>query len=307
MADGVKWIKISTDMFDNLKIRQIEALPDGDALIVVWVHLLLMAGKVNASGTIYLTPQIPYTDQMLAIEVRKPISTVQMALKIFQQFAMIEINDDFITIKNWAKYQNSEGLERIREQSRARVQKYRQKKSAEITKKETESENLVGDNDECNVTRNATVTLPLRDVTEQNKNKNKSKREDKDLDKDVLEKEKDLKDIKTSCTEQNKSAPVLADVDPVILNDDSEWRPDIDLYHEYQRLYPAVDVGAEFAKMRGWCLGNPKKRKTKSGVKRFVTSWLGRAQDEYHPAQAKSGSAYIDAIRNRVDIVDTWT
>ena len=68
MADGVKWIKITTDMFSNRKIRQIEVLPDGDALIVIWVRLLLLAGTINDSGRIYLTPEIPSTDQMLAAE-----------------------------------------------------------------------------------------------------------------------------------------------------------------------------------------------------------------------------------------------
>ena len=39
MAD-VKWIKLAVDMFDNRKIRQIETLPDGDGIIVIWVKLL---------------------------------------------------------------------------------------------------------------------------------------------------------------------------------------------------------------------------------------------------------------------------
>lgn len=296
MADGVKWIKISTDMFDNLKIRQIEALPDGDAILVIWVHLLLLAGRVNDSGMIYLTREIPYTDQMLAIEMRKPIATVQMALDVFTKFGMVETTDDMLCISHWSKYQNTDRLEQLKEQSRERSRKYRENKKIAL-------------NSSDNVTLQGVTRHVTSDATSRSKNKNIDKDIDKDIDIDTekREKEKDIEDIKTSCTEQNKSAPVLADVDPVILNDGSEWRPDIDLYHEYQRLYPAVDVGAEFAKMRGWCLGNPKKRKTKSGVKRFVTSWLGRAQDEYHPAQAKSGSAYIDAIRKRVDIVDTWT
>lgn len=48
---------------------------------------------------------------------------------------------------------------------------------------------------------------------------------------------------------------------------------------EYQRLYPSVDVTAELRKMRAWCISNPKKRKTRGGVLRFVNGWLSSEQD----------------------------
>lgn len=286
--DGARWIKITTDMFDNRKIRQIEALPDGDSIIVIWVHLLLLAGTINDYGQIYLTTELPYTDQMLATELRKPIATVQMALDVFQRFGMIEIIDHNIKIVNWLKYQNTEGLEKIREQNRLRKQKQREKERALI--------------EDHGTSRDSHVT-----VTQQNKNKSK-RRVDKDLDIDKnLEKETDLEaNNKTSCSEQSEPAHELADVEPVILNDGSEWRPDIGLYEEYKKLYPAVDIDEEFRKIRAWCLSNSKKRKTKSGVKRFVNSWLDRAQNSYHPAGSSKSSSYMDVIRNRVDIVDTW-
>jgi hypothetical protein len=31
--------------------------------------------------------------------------------------------------------------------------------------------------------------------------------------------------------------------------------------------------------MAGWCRGNPKKRKTANGIRRFVTNWLSSDQD----------------------------
>lgn len=61
----VKWIKIATEIFDNKKIRLIESMPDGDALIVVWFKLLMLAGKTNDGGMVYFTKDIPFTDQML--------------------------------------------------------------------------------------------------------------------------------------------------------------------------------------------------------------------------------------------------
>ena len=39
----VKWIKLSTELFNNRKIKQIECLPEGNAVIVMWVKLLCLA------------------------------------------------------------------------------------------------------------------------------------------------------------------------------------------------------------------------------------------------------------------------
>ena len=90
MAD-VKWIKMATDIFDNRKIRQIECLPDGDAIIVIWMKLLCLAGNINDMGYVYFTKEIPYTEQMLATQFNKPLATVQLALRTFEQFRMIEV------------------------------------------------------------------------------------------------------------------------------------------------------------------------------------------------------------------------
>ena len=70
-----------------------------------------------------------------------------------------------------------------------------------------------------------------------------------------------------------------ADVEAIPLNDGSEWRPSVDEYHEYKRLYPSVDIDQAFRSMRGWSKSNPAKRKTKTGVRRFVTTWLEKEQD----------------------------
>jgi predicted phage replisome organizer len=142
MAD-VKWIKVSTDMFDgSRKIKQIEMMPEGDTILVIWLKLLLLAGNVNDGGAIYLTPEIPYTEEMLATELRRPLNTVRMALSIFEKFGMIEIVDDILHLSAWEKYQNTDRLAEIREQTRARVARSREKKRLAA----------------CNATCNATVT-----------------------------------------------------------------------------------------------------------------------------------------------------
>ena len=48
----------------------------------------------------------------------------------------------------------------------------------------------------------------------------------------------------------------------------------------WKDLYRAVDVETEVRKMRGWLDANPKNRKTAAGILRYMTRWLGKAQDQ---------------------------
>ncbi len=126
MAD-VKWIKIVTDIFDDEKILLIESMPEHDSIIVIWFKLLCFAGKQNNSGVIMLNERIAYTDEMLATVFRRPVNTVRMALKTFQEFDMIRIVDGVITIPNWGKHQNLDQLESKKEYMRNYMREYREK------------------------------------------------------------------------------------------------------------------------------------------------------------------------------------
>ena len=127
----VKWIKLSTQMFEDEKIKLIEPMPEADTILIIWVKLLAQAGKTNASGYIYLSKNIPYTDEMLATIFNRPLPIVRMALQTFQQFGMIEVDENrFISITNWEKHQNIDAMDKIREDTRKRVAKYRAKQKA---------------------------------------------------------------------------------------------------------------------------------------------------------------------------------
>ena len=113
----VKWIKITTDIFDDEKILLIESLPDSYAIITVWFKLLCLAGKQNNSG-VFMMGRIPYTDKMLATIFRMKETTVTMALNTFEQFGMVELVDGVITIPNWGKHQSLDAYEKRKERDR---------------------------------------------------------------------------------------------------------------------------------------------------------------------------------------------
>ena len=70
---------------------------------------------------------------MLSTLFNRPLSTVRMALEVFQKFKMIDVENGYISISNWEKHQNIEGMEKIREQTRQRVANYRETKNKYVT------------------------------------------------------------------------------------------------------------------------------------------------------------------------------
>lgn len=125
--EDVKWIKITTDIFDDDKILFIEELPDADSIIVIWFKLLCLAGRQNNSGVFLFNDRIPYTEKMLATIFRRKEATVALALKTFADFGMIEIIDGVITIPNWGKHQNLDQLENRKEYMKGYMKEYRAK------------------------------------------------------------------------------------------------------------------------------------------------------------------------------------
>ena len=129
MAD-VKWIKLTTDMFDNRKIKHLRRLPDGNNIVLLWIMLLTMAGRCNAGGMIFLTENIPYTPKMLADELGFEENTVILGIQALESLNMIIANDGYFAISGWEEYQNTDRLAELREYNRLAQQKSREKRKA---------------------------------------------------------------------------------------------------------------------------------------------------------------------------------
>lgn len=97
-----------------------------------------------------------------------------------------------------------------------------------------------------------------------------------------VEKEKEIDNIHPTdvCAELPSSPPPAA-VLPLV--DGSDFPIAQETVDELSGLYPAVDVDQQLRNMRGWLLANPKNRKTKAGIMRFVNSWLAREQNQARP------------------------
>lgn len=155
MSD-VKWIKIVTDIFDDEKILLIETLPEADSIIVIWFKILCLAGKQNNSGVFMMNGRMPYNEKMFATIFRRKEATVQLALKTFEEFGMIEIIEGAVTIPNWGKHQNFDKIETKNAYMKEYMRTYRsnQKLIAIETNSKTNSKTNVSEAEEIREDKN---------------------------------------------------------------------------------------------------------------------------------------------------------
>lgn len=258
----ISWIKLKTTMFDDEKIRLIQAVPESDAILVIWIRLLVLAGKTNDDGLIYIQRNMPYSEEMLATLFGKNVNTVRLALTTLASFNMIDLsNDGLIVISNWEKHQNVEGMEKVREQNRLRAKKHYEKK------------------------KNSNVSLTL-DITQPN-----ATDIDKELDKDI-DKERD-KEIK-----KKKKTPVrhkYGEYQNVLLSDEqldklkyefpNDWEQRIDRVSEYCEL-SGKTYKNYLATIRAWA------KKDKQQPKRNFQANQNYTRQEQLPDWAKEPIDY---------------
>lgn len=278
MAD-VKWIKITTDIFSDEKVLLIEQMPDADTIIVIWFKLLCMAGKENNYGVFLMKNRMPYTEEMLATIFRRPLNTVRLALSTFEAFGMIEIEDDIITIPNWEKHQNIEGMEKIREQTRRRVAKHREKQKQAL---------LEGGN--VTSTDNNTVTVTLPNAIDKNRIDKKRIEEENNICSDSVEPEppapvKKTKPVKHKYGEfshvllTDNEYENLANAFGIELRDKA-----IKFLDEYieDKGYKAKSHNMA---IRRWVIDAVKEKEQKAGRKEMVPDWMKKKKPGFNDFQ----------------------
>ena len=289
----VKWIKITTDIFDDEKVLMIESLPSADSIIVIWFKLLTFAGKQNNDGVFIMNNRIAYTDEMLASVFRRDVNIVRMALKTFQNFGMIDIIDDVITIPNWNKHQTLDAYERKKERDRLYQHERRQKQRLLIQKSSDTSF-------DCHTTQSSDVAISEED-------KEKEKNKEKDINNLCASGESVKKTTKDEINEFFESVwelyPVKKGKGQV---SDSKRKILYDI--GFDEISRAIErYLTELKKDSAW-------RKPQNGSTFFNSGYVDYLDNNFVPdvkpeaAAVKTGyqSSYTDAIRNRVSDVDNW-
>ncbi|HEX9025028.1 MAG TPA: phage replisome organizer N-terminal domain-containing protein [Clostridium sp.] len=110
-----KYIKFRVDMYDGTKFKIIDRRPERDLIHYAWTRFVALAGKVNLEGNLYMSRNIKYTVETLAIEFNREVEQIQLALDVLIELEMMECTDDKVyRVKNFNKHQNIKVKEKIK-------------------------------------------------------------------------------------------------------------------------------------------------------------------------------------------------
>lgn len=112
-----KYVKFNVNMYDDTKFKIIDRMEKRDLINYVWTRLVVLVGKVNLEGELFLSRNISYTIETLAIEFNREVSEIELAIKTFIDLEMVELTKDKIyKVKNFAKHQNIKRSKKVQNQ-----------------------------------------------------------------------------------------------------------------------------------------------------------------------------------------------
>lgn len=271
MATGKRfyWMKLKESFMTSDTIDYFMSQPDGANYVVLYQMLCLKTintdGRLSRQiGEVVIKYDIPKIQRDLKWF---SADTIRVALNLYKSFGLVYEDIDGVLVL--ADHNNLVGCE-----TDWGEKKRRQRNSPALQS---------GDN----VPTDVPTTVPTEI---ENRDRDKEIR-DKSLDKDT-----DIEDTEDSCAEpETVSAPPIISI---ILNDKSLFDVSPEDYNRWCELYPAVNVMQELRKMSSWSTDNPKRRKTKSGIRRFINAWLSKEQDKggqyRYQAGSSSGNVFTD-------------
>lgn len=111
--EKVRWIKLSTDIFSNRKIKILLKERDGDTYFRMWIQILTIAGECNRNGGLYISDNSPFKVEDFTNIIGKSSKTFTKLLQKFVDLGMLIYKDDTYFVKNWNKYQSTEKFNKI--------------------------------------------------------------------------------------------------------------------------------------------------------------------------------------------------
>lgn len=267
MATGKRfyWMKLKESFMTSDTIDYFMSQPDGANYVVLYQMLCLKTintdGRLSRQiGEVVIKYDIPKIQRDLKWF---SADTIRVALNLYKSFGLVYEDVDGGLVL--ADHSNLVGSET---DAASRMRNVRSRKADVLPEGVTQGE------------QTANIVTP--------------EIENRDRDKEIRDKrtDVDIEDTGDSSAEPGtvSAPPVIS----IILNDKTYFDvTNADLV-KWTELYPAVDVMQELRKMSGWCDSNPTKRKTRRGVRSFITSWLAKEQDRggrYRSQNRSSGGS----------------
>lgn len=240
------WIKLKEDFFQDDAISWIEEQKDGKECCLFYLKLCLKSLRNQGVLVRYIGDSlIPYDEKKLAEITSTRLQIVKKSIKLLSEAGLITVMDTGeIQIERFEEMAGNET---------AKAEYMRRKRMLDRNNDSNDKGTMLP---EC-----STEVL-------------KSLHRDRDRERVI---DKELKNSAQSTSKNSAAEPVAI---TLTLNDKSEYEVTEKLVEELSELYPAVDILQELKKMKGWIMSNPRKRKTRSGILKFINSWLSKEQDK---------------------------
>jgi predicted phage replisome organizer len=135
-----KYIRFNVNMYSDTKFKIIDTKPERDLIHYIWTRMVILAGKCNQEGELYMSRTIPYTVETLAIEFNRGDVEVKGALDLLMELEMIELTEENVfKVKNFVKHQNIKVKEKVNSEDRNNVKEVVSKTNETGEVKEKES------------------------------------------------------------------------------------------------------------------------------------------------------------------------
>ncbi|BCZ44971.1 hypothetical protein psyc5s11_10380 [Clostridium gelidum] len=190
-----RYVKVSVAMYDDTKFKIIDKRTERDLIHYVWNRVMVLAGKTNQEGDLYMSRTIPYTVETLAIEFNRGTEEVKLALEVLIELEMVEFTEDCVyRVKNFAKHQNIKVKEKVIVKDKEVKLKNKDVQVAEVSRnvKKEETSNLeviqkTASNVDDNITKekvnsNSQDSIPIFLEVKNNKRDNKKNKIDEILE-----------------------------------------------------------------------------------------------------------------------------
>ncbi len=254
MAESKKYyyMRLKEGYFDSDEQKLLERMPDGYLYSNILLKLYLKSLKNN--GKLMLTDTIPYDAQMIAAVTGHQVGTAKQALQIFEKLGIIKRFETgeiyMMDIQSFIGKSSTEA-DRIRD--------FRNQIAAK------EAKQIVG----VQMYNNCT---PEKEI-------------EKEIKKEIEIKPEKETDFCAEPVKNDRSTPQPTPSSFDIPLNSGSYNVPMEDIETYKKLYPNVNIEQALRNMVGWSMSNATRRKTRSGVKRFINSWLAREQDSGKPTK----------------------
>ena len=261
MGKRYYWLKLPDDFFRQKPIKKLRRIAGGDTYTIIYLKMLLVSLK-NEGKLFFDGVEENFTEE-IALELDEEEENVKVTVQFLMAQGLLQLIDE-------SEYELTECSRMVGSESASaeRMRRLRDKKTSQ-----------------CDI--GVTQQLHLSDI---------EKEKEKEIE---IDKDKEIEN-KYICPEVNSGQPQpKADVFiklPLINGDD--YLVTKEYVKELKELYPAVDVEQALRSMRGWLGSHPKNKKTPRGIKRFITGWISRDQDEASRVPDKPKPVFQNRFNN---------